>query len=452
MIKGRRLLFATCVCLAAASLFGLLSVMVWTHQLKSQVVLDPDGGIPKLADTEPTLDKWSPLTVLRGPATDSLWDNIRNDTKYISSWPSAGWTNDVMTYANLIYLARITDRVPVIPPFVPSHIGGEAGLIPFSDVFNTTRLSQAIGTPVIEWRDVKKPESDTLDEIGCWDIWEASQYDEDWPRGSWVTSQLNLDISYTRAPNWIKLIPDEPGDKHTTFWGIASLGFPDTYNEELVPPHPSEHHGVSLPPDLHFLCYDYLYYVCAQKTFEYSYDYSPAWRFAAQHMRWTDRLEELADKYVRKTLGVADGAPTPLYIVIHARHHDFKAYCGDVPLKDCFAPPPVMARRVREIQEELRSTKGLDVKDVIMTSDEDDLAWWADVAKEGFKYPDHTKTEEEYGRWYPLLIDAVIQSNGIGFVGTSGSTMSDMAMRRCQSWHGGVTRTVKWGHIGADDH
>jgi len=169
-------------------------------------------------------------------------------------------------------------------------------------------------------------------------------------------------------------------------------------------------------------------------------------------MRWTDRLEELADKYVRKTLGVADGAPTPLYIVIHARHHDFKAYCGDVPLKDCFAPPPVMARRVREIQEELRSTKGLDVKDVIMTSDEDDLAWWADVAKEGFKYPDHTKTEEEYGRWYPLLIDAVIQSNGIGFVGTSGSTMSDMAMRRCQSWHGGVTRTVKWGHIGADDH
>jgi hypothetical protein len=53
---------------------------------------------------------------------------------------------------------------------------------------------------------------------------------------------------------------------------------------------------------------------------------------------------------------------------------------------------------------------------------------------------------------YPLLIDAVIQSNGIGFVGTDGSTMSEMAKRRCESWHGGVTRTVKWGHIGADDH
>ena len=53
---------------------------------------------------------------------------------------------------------------------------------------------------------------------------------------------------------------------------------------------------------------------------------------------------------------------------------------------------------------------------------------------------------------YPVLIDAVIQSNGIGFIGTDRSTMSEMAMRRCQTWHGGVTRTVKWGYIGADDH
>jgi hypothetical protein len=28
-------------------------------------------------------------------------------------------------------------------------------------------------------------------------------------------------------------------------------------------------------------------------------------------MRWTDRLDQLADKYVREALGVADGVPTP---------------------------------------------------------------------------------------------------------------------------------------------
>jgi hypothetical protein len=53
---------------------------------------------------------------------------------------------------------------------------------------------------------------------------------------------------------------------------------------------------------------------------------------------------------------------------------------------------------------------------------------------------------------YPLLIDAVIQSNGQGFVGTDRSTMSLMARRRVESWHDGVTRTVLWGTLDADDH
>jgi len=88
----------------------------------------------------------------------------------------------------------------------------------------------------------------------------------------------------------------------------------------------------------------------------------------------------------------------------------------------------------------------------LITSDEEDPEWWAEVAKLGWKSPNHTNTEADYGRWYPVLIDAVIQSNGIGFVGTDRSTMSGMAERRSQSWHGGVTRMVKWGSIGADDH
>ncbi|KIM88674.1 hypothetical protein PILCRDRAFT_813643 [Piloderma croceum F 1598] len=450
-IRGRRLLFATCACLAVASVSGLLLMVLWTNQSKFQVASDQKSLHLEVETSKPKVDKWGPLSVLRGPATESLWDNLRNDTKYISTWPSAGWTNDVMTYANMIYLARITDRVPVLPPFVPLHIGGDAGSIPFGDVFNTTRLGQAIGIPVVEWRDVKRPGSHILDEIGCWDVWQPTQYEEQQPRGSRVTEQLNLDISYTRAPDWIKLIPEEVNDKHTTFWALASLAFPDVRDAELVPPRPSDQHQVTLPPNLHFLCFDYLYYVCAQKPFEYSLDYSPAWRYSAQHMRWADSLDQLADKYIRKALGVADGTPTPLYIAIHIRHHDFSDWCEEVPLKDCFAPLSAYARRVREIQEELRSKKGLDVKHVIMTSDEVDPAWWADVMKLGWKYPDHSKTEEEYGRWYSVLIDAVIQSGGIGFIGTDRSTMSEMAMRRSQSWHDGVTRTVKWGYIGADD-
>jgi hypothetical protein len=70
-IRGRRLLFATCACLATASLCGLLSVMIWTNQSIHRVVLDQGGQ--QLEVSKPKLDEWSPLTVLRGPPTDSLW-------------------------------------------------------------------------------------------------------------------------------------------------------------------------------------------------------------------------------------------------------------------------------------------------------------------------------------------------------------------------------------------
>jgi hypothetical protein len=53
---------------------------------------------------------------------------------------------------------------------------------------------------------------------------------------------------------------------------------------------------------------------------------------------------------------------------------------------------------------------------------------------------------------YPLLIDAVIQSSGIGLIGMHGSTMSVLAGRRVQDWHQGVYIDVKWGTPDADDH
>ena len=60
--------------------------------------------------------------------------------------------------------------------------------------------------------------------------------------------------------------PIEVHDLHTTFWGLAALAFPQSNAEEHITPHPSAAHGVSLPPNLHFVCYDYLYYVGAQKV------------------------------------------------------------------------------------------------------------------------------------------------------------------------------------------
>lgn len=99
-----------------------------------------------------------------------------------------------MTIFNIMYLGQITDRIPIIPMFTPSwHIGGgAAGGLRFGDVFDLSRFSRETGMPVVEWHEVKDPNSDVVDQLGCWNIWETVQHYEAIPRGSDVPLWLKL--------------------------------------------------------------------------------------------------------------------------------------------------------------------------------------------------------------------------------------------------------------------
>ncbi|KAI0801075.1 hypothetical protein C8Q74DRAFT_465353 [Fomes fomentarius] len=406
---------------------------------------------------EETEEDRSHSPLVRGPPTPSFRDNLRSDVKYITSWISAGWTNDVMTYANLIYLGSLTDRVPIIGMFTPSHIGGHVPPIAFGEVFDVPRFNNESGIQILEWDEVKDPDSDVVDDLGCWNVWEAVQDNEHHPRNSAVPDWLKLDISYTKAPSWLKLYPDSPHDLCSTFWALARLSYPLDRLKNIGNPSPSPLHNATSDPDDHLLCYDYLYYACAQQSYEYDYDYAPMWRNVLRYFRWTKRIDMIARHYVRQTLGVPAGAEVPPYIAIHVRHGDFKNWCwaAENP-EDCFAPLPVIARRVREVQDELRERKGVDIpmSRVIITSDETDPAWWDEVKAMGWRTVDHetARTEEVFGKWYPVILDAAIQSNALGFVGTDRSTYSILSRRRVETWHDGSTRTVLWGYKGADDH
>ena len=99
---------------------------------------------------------------------------------------------------NLIYLSRISDRIPVLPPFT-SHISGDKAPLPFSRVFDVPRMSRAIGTPVLDWTMIKDIQhalrEDMYDQIGCWSIWEVQDVAADGPRGSYTPVLLNLGTS-----------------------------------------------------------------------------------------------------------------------------------------------------------------------------------------------------------------------------------------------------------------
>lgn len=73
--------------------------------------------------------------------------------------------------------------------------------VPFGEVFDVPRLSKALGKPVLEWRQVKDlttANSSELETIGCWNIWEATQYDDHFARKSPRTlEELKLGMSIT---------------------------------------------------------------------------------------------------------------------------------------------------------------------------------------------------------------------------------------------------------------
>jgi hypothetical protein len=172
-----------------------------------------------------------------------------------------------MTLVNLIYLGIITDRIPVLPPFTPSHINiGASHRVPpidFGNIFDVPRLAKLLDKPILEWRDVKDEESDDWDSLGCWNIWEAVQDEQRFPRPSEAPDSLALDISYTSMPKDIKLYPGEVHDFHTTFWNLAKFAYPDTRAPRMGVTKPSPYMEVILPPDEDMLCFDYMYYVCA---------------------------------------------------------------------------------------------------------------------------------------------------------------------------------------------
>lgn len=116
-----------------------------------------------------------------------------------------------MMGANLIHLALLTGRVPIVFPFPPSlhlrYLNDEAHIPPsinFDTVFDVNRLSKAIGIPIVQMSELKtrtstKPllgeaEPDAVhpqhEEIGGFSIWMVTN-PEFYPNGDQPPKQVS---------------------------------------------------------------------------------------------------------------------------------------------------------------------------------------------------------------------------------------------------------------------
>ncbi|KAJ7740377.1 hypothetical protein B0H16DRAFT_1567470, partial [Mycena metata] len=307
--------------------------------------------------------------VLNGSPTDTFQDNLRHDVQYTTTWPGTGFTNKAMSLMNLIYLTMLTERVPILPAFNPSH---------FSGGLPDTRLTKELRMPILELWQVKDRKSITVDSLGCWNV---------------------------------KLKPDTANEAHAKFTGLMALAFPEQCNRNLRTPSKSPLLDLSLPPNEQLLCFDNLYYTANIEGFKFERDYSTAWRLVGKHLHWNPQIEEFARGYVHRTFKLCVDITIPPYITIHSGTVTSKVRATP-SVDECFAPLSAIARRVDEVKKELQRLKDITAMHVILTSGKTNITWWEEVVAYGWYRIDHSAMALTYGIWYPVLIDTAIQSEG----------------------------------------
>ncbi|KZO99640.1 hypothetical protein CALVIDRAFT_476774 [Calocera viscosa TUFC12733] len=381
---------------------------------------------------------------------DGAADNLLPDVKYISTFVSAGWTNDLMTYGNMLYLALLTQRIPVLGPFTPNHLSAVAGSIPFGDVFDVPHLAREMGWPVLEWRDVKDVEGGEEEELGCWSSWMGTSRMEFEPKWSWMPDEMGLEYVLTRRADEHKMFPQDDTEPHLLHGKLMQLGFPSGRRQALSRSRrlPNSK-GNLLEPSDHLMCFDQLYAVSVDTHWEWFTDSSPVWRFVGRHMKWNPKAEALAKAYLARHWGLESGKPIPPYISVHARRGDFGKYCPFMGGNGTSCLPSLrqLKRRVGEVQAQLLQ-KGVSTDRVLITSDEKDPAWWEEIQEAGYTWVDHVeaRTQALFGEFAPIL-DAIFHSFASGFVGTDQSTFSLLAAKKVEEWNAGPTTFLRWVNV-----
>lgn len=90
--------------------------------------------------------------------------------------------------------------MPILGTFVPTHIGSSEALLPFGEVFDVPRLGRELRKPVLEWRDVKDPNSEVVEPLGCWSPWSVSGDADGLPRGNGNSNHLKIGASLLLSP------------------------------------------------------------------------------------------------------------------------------------------------------------------------------------------------------------------------------------------------------------
>ncbi|BGP00644.1 hypothetical protein NBRC10513v2_006443 [Rhodotorula toruloides] len=406
----------------------------------------------------------------------TLREQLKDGIRYVTASAYGGHANQMIGIQKLLYFAKLTNRVAIIPTLWPIHIDG-AQPANISDFYDLDRFWHESHIAAVEMSRVKAPDfAGSLpqnENISCWSIQEATV---GFPNlASWSFDFHDIWVNYWPLPPLARSL----GGFDIAFDALRVFDFDDANRREWIAKVQREHlpqrplsegvkefkgntldnfkEGMNTsatdPPDDQIMCFDNTLFMGPIMFPELPVSATPlepgaageglSWANVGRYMHFNSRVEEIVDDYLMRLFDVSKPSKVPPYISIHLRRGDFLQFRGSYTDLDNYKV--ALGRVQAALQARLDDPDGwtgpgksafrsfgIKAKDyaVVCTTDEKgDSDFVKEVRALGWKVIDHDalETKEKLGAWWPTIIDSAILARGRSFVGTDRSTYSHLA-------------------------
>lgn len=412
-------------------------------------------------------------------------EQLKTGVRYVTTMAYGGHANQFISIQKMLYMAKQTSRVGLIPTLIPIHIDGPA--LPMSSFYDIDRFNSDAAVPALEFSQLKAIDLDSSrphdERVSCWSIQELAV-------GHANAGAFSFDVHDVWVDHWaLPPMSRGMGGQDVAFDALRMFDFDgwarqqwvDKARREFLPqmpvpadattplPHgeanlkPSFDPVGTAPPDDQLLCYDNTLFI-GSVMFAEPYpsavpleDSVPgedlSWIEVGRHLRFNRALERLADEYLVELFGCGEPSRIPPFISIHLRRGDFAEFTGFTDLDKYISGLTRVRARLQARLDNPYSQRGVflenfrhfgrraDEYEVVVTTDEPSgTPFWHEVEKMGWRIVDHDKaqTKERLGPWHMTMLDSAILARGQSFVGTGHSTFSHLAGLRVKYWNGGL--------------
>lgn len=423
---------------------------------------------------------------------DTLAAQLKAGVRYITTMAYGGHANQFISIQKMLFMAKQTSRVAVIPSLIPIHIDGLATLM--SEFYDVDRLVADSAIPAVEFNQLKEIDMTSTkphnERISCWSVQElaighpngqATSFDihdiwiDHWALPPMSRGMGGQDIAFDA----LKIFDFDAWARQQWIEKSRREFLPQEAPRALDPSLPADAQPAQktgrdnmkagfdpvtfAPPTDQMLCYDNSLFI-GPVMFQEAYpgsvpleDPAPgedtSWMQVGQHIHFNRELEALADDYLVDLFGCGDASRIPPFISIHLRRGDFKEFTGFTALDKYISGLTRLRERLQRRLDDPFSHRGVflknfrhfgrraDAYEVVVTTDEQPgTDFWREVEGMGWRIVDHEKreTKERLGPWHMTMLDSAILARGQGFVGTGHSTFSHLAGLRVKYWNGGL--------------